>query len=123
MHRIKDLREFISALDALGELQEIDVETDPHLEIGAIIRRCYDLKAPAPLFNYIKGFERGFRVLGGSGGLSGKQGLGFSRIAVALGFPPDTDANTIVNTLSDSMTKKGIPPVTVKNGACQENVF
>jgi UbiD family decarboxylase len=109
MHRIKDLREFIRVLASIGELQEIDVATDLKLEIGAIIRRTSDLKAPAPLFNNIKGVETGFRILGGSAGLSGKKGFKFSRIAVALSFPPDTDANTIVNTLSDSMTRKGVP--------------
>lgn len=123
MRRLKDLREFIGALAALGELQEIDVETDPELEIGAIIRRVYDLKAPAPLFNNIKGVEKGFRILGGSAGLSAKKDFKFSRIAAALGFAHDTDANTIVNALSDSMTKKGIPPVIVSSGACQENVI
>jgi UbiD family decarboxylase len=55
MHRIKDLREFIRVLASIGELQEIDVATDLKLEIGAIIRRTSDLKAPAPLFNNIKG--------------------------------------------------------------------
>lgn len=123
MHHIKDLREFITKLADLGELQEIDVETNLDLEIGAVIRRAYDLKAPAPLFNNIKGIEKGFRVLGGSAGLSGGNGMKFARVAAALGFPPDTDANTIVNTLADSMEKEGIPPVTVDSGACHENVL
>lgn len=123
MNHIKDLREYIKTLTGMGELQEIDMEVDLYLELGAIIRRAYDLRAPAPLFSKIKGIETGFRVLGGSAGLSSKKGLRLSRIAASLGFPPDASANTIVNTLADSMTKKGIPPKTVDSGPCQENIM
>ena len=70
MKQVSDLREYLQILDGLGEVQEIDVEVDWNLEIGAIIRRAYDLRAPAPLFNKIKDIEDGFRVLGGSAGLS-----------------------------------------------------
>src|SRR5438874_2222066 len=47
---LRSLREFIDALESIGDLQRIDREVDWHLEVGAIIRRSYDLKAPAPLF-------------------------------------------------------------------------
>jgi len=47
--QLKDLREYLSVLDSMGGLQKIDVEVDWNLEIGAIIRRAYDLRAPAPL--------------------------------------------------------------------------
>lgn len=73
MKQLKDMREFLDVLNSIDELQEIDVEVDWNLEIGAIIRRAYDLRAPAPLFNKIKDTEQGFRVLGGSGGLSAKK--------------------------------------------------
>ncbi|MFE3228492.1 hypothetical protein [Nocardia sp. NPDC059228] len=45
MPHLKSLREFIEALDAIGEVQHIDTEVDWNLEIGAIIRRSYDLRA------------------------------------------------------------------------------
>jgi hypothetical protein len=64
MNPLRSLRDYVDRLKALGEIQEIDIEVDWHLELGAIIRRCYELKAPAPLFNRIKGIEAGFRVLG-----------------------------------------------------------
>jgi 4-hydroxy-3-polyprenylbenzoate decarboxylase len=70
LKQIKDMREYLSILDSLGELQEVNIEVDWNLEIGAIIRHAYDLKAPALLFNNIKDIEKGFRVLGGSAGLS-----------------------------------------------------
>ncbi len=123
MKQLKDLREYLSVLDSIGELQEIDAEVDWNLEIGAIIRRAYDLRAPAPLFNNIKDIEDGFRVLGGSGGLSAQKGLRLARIAISLGFSPETGAQEIVNTISDSILKEGIPPRVVDSGAYHENIL
>jgi len=123
MKQLKDLREYLSALKTIGELQEIDVEVDWNLEIGAIIRRAYDLRAPAPLFNKIKDIEDGFRVLGGSGGLSAQKGLRLARIAISLGFSPDTGAKEIVNTIADAIAREGIPPRVLENGACHENIL
>jgi len=122
MH-IKDLREYIRLLSDIGELQEIDVEVDWNLELSAIIRRAYDLKAPAPLFNKIKDIEKGFRVLGGSAGVSVQKGLFLSRIAISLGLSPHARAHEIINTLAGSISKKGIAPKTVKTGICQENIM
>jgi 4-hydroxy-3-polyprenylbenzoate decarboxylase len=121
--QLKDLREYLSVLDSMGELQKIDVEVDWNLEIGAIIRRAYDLRAPAPLFNNIKDIEEGFRVLGGSAGLSAQNGLRLARIAISLGFSPDTGAEEIVNTISDAILKEGIPPSVVDSVACHENIL
>lgn len=42
----RDLREWIAKLEELGEIQHIEKEVDWNLEVGAIIRRSYDLKAP-----------------------------------------------------------------------------
>lgn len=64
MKHLKSLREFISSLEDIGEVQSIEAEIDWNLEIGAITRRSYELRAPAPLFNRIKGIAPGFRVLG-----------------------------------------------------------
>ncbi len=123
MRYIKDLREYLKTLDELGELQEINEEVDWNLEIGAIIRRAYDLRAPAPLFNKIKDIEQGFRVLGGSGGISRQDGLKFCRIATSLGFSPSAGAKEIVNTLADSFEKEGISPRVVQDAVCHENIM
>ncbi len=123
MKQVQDLREYLSILDSVDELQEIDVEVDWNLEIGAIIRRAYDLRAPAPLFNNIKDIEEGFRVLGGSAGLSAKSGLKFSRIATSLGFPPETTPHEIVHSIADAISKEGVLPRVVESGACQENIL
>lgn len=123
MNHIKDLREYVRLLANIGELREIDEEVDWNLELGAVIRRCYDLKAPAPLFKKIKGIEDGFRVLGGSAGLSRNDNVRLCRIAMSLGLSPHAGAHEIINTLATSISKKGIPPKTVNAGACQENIM
>jgi 4-hydroxy-3-polyprenylbenzoate decarboxylase len=119
MRRLKCLREYINELTALGEIQEIDLEVDWHLEMGAIIRRSYELRAPAPLFNKIKGIEPGFRVLGAPAGVSRKNGL--ARIALSLGFPANASARQMVEAMSDAHDKPPIPPRRVASGPCKEN--
>src|SRR5436309_6490130 len=100
MKHVKCLREYIEALRALGDVQEIDTEVDWNLEMGAIIRRSYELRAPAPLFNRIAGIERGFRVLGAPAGVSRKHGL--ARIALSLGLPAGARGRTIVEALAEA---------------------
>jgi hypothetical protein len=92
MKHLKSLREYIDELKKLGELLEIDVEVDWNLEVGAIARRSCELRAPAPLFNRIKGIERGFRVLGAPASMSRQKGIELCRVALSLGLPAETKA-------------------------------
>src|ERR1700685_358069 len=100
MKHIKSLREYIDALKVLGELQEVDKEVDWNLEIAAITRRCYETDVPAPLFNTIRGAEKGFRVLGASAGISRQEGLYLSRIALSLGLDPSATGQQIIHALA-----------------------
>lgn len=52
---MKDLRAFLAALRADGDLYEIDVECDPRLEIPEIHRRVIEQGGPALLFRRVKG--------------------------------------------------------------------
>ena len=119
MNRLRSLREYVDRLKALGEIQEIDVEVDWNLEMGAIIRRCYELRSPAPLFNKIKGVEPGFRVLGAPAGVSKKNGL--VRIALSLGLSATATAREIIEALASANEKPAIPPRRVTTGPCKEN--
>src|SRR2546425_12208815 len=119
MNHLTSLRDYVAALQALGEIQEIDIEVDWNLEMGAIIRRSYELQAPAPLFNRIKGIEPGFRVLGAPAGLSKRNGL--VRIALSLGMPADASATQIVEALCTAHAKPSIPPRRVATGPCKEH--
>ncbi|MGQ5640530.1 MULTISPECIES: UbiD family decarboxylase [unclassified Streptomyces] len=125
MKHLRSLREFIAELDAIGEINEIDAEVDWNLEIGAIVRRSYDLKAPAPLFNTIAGYTgTGFRVLGAPGGLSGPRHR-LARIALALGLPAETSGRDIMEAVVAARARPGIPPVQVPaaEAPCKENVL
>lgn len=68
--QISDLREYLDLLEEYDELQRIQTEVDWHLEMGAITRRCYDLGAPAALFENVKCYPKGFRAFGAPLGTS-----------------------------------------------------
>jgi 4-hydroxy-3-polyprenylbenzoate decarboxylase len=121
MQRLTCLRQYIAALQALGEIQEVDVEVDWNLEMGAIIRRSYELRAPAPLFNRVKGIEPGFRVLGAPAGLSGHPGRPLTRIALSLGFPAHTGAAAMIEALAAAHARSAITPRLVADAPCKEH--
>jgi len=55
--KYKDLRDFISKLEDLGELKRISVEVDPYLEMTEICDRVLREKGPALLFENPKGYS------------------------------------------------------------------
>ncbi|PIP06239.1 MAG: hypothetical protein COX51_09250 [Syntrophobacteraceae bacterium CG23_combo_of_CG06-09_8_20_14_all_50_8] len=59
----KDIREFIALLEKKGHLQRISQEVDWNLEAGAISRRGCELKLPAILFEKLKDYPTGYRLL------------------------------------------------------------
>jgi 4-hydroxy-3-polyprenylbenzoate decarboxylase len=121
MHHLKSLRDYIDQLKALGEIQEIDVEVDWNLEMGAIIRRSYELRAPAPLFNRITSIEPGFRVLGAPAGLSRRKDRPLVRVALSLGLSATATARQIVEALASAHARPPIPPRRVADGPCKEH--
>lgn len=69
------LRTFLAAVDAIGELRHVR-QADWDLELGAIAELSYRSARPeALLFDDIKGYARGQRVLTGSTGSPGRFGL------------------------------------------------
>lgn len=120
---IRDLRDFIGLLEQHGELQRIQEEVDWNLEIGAILRRCYDLGGPAALFEKIKDYPRGFRVLGAPMGPSKTPGHSpYARVALALGLGPDAGAREIMD-IYLARKERLIKPTVVKAGPCKENIL
>ena len=104
----RDLREFISRIDELGELKRIK-GASWDLEMGCIAELVYHAEAespPAILFEDIPGYE-GFRCASGLTNSS-------QRLAVTLGFPLSTDPLDIVQCYRDRMkTHEPIPPRTI----------
>jgi UbiD family decarboxylase len=117
---IDGLRDYIIALAAIGEVVEIDREVEWNLEIGAVIRRSYETRAPAPLFNRVAGAP-GFRVLGAPAGLSGQAGISMARVALSVGLPPSASAGEVVEWLSRAEDQAPIPPRLVADAPCKRN--
>lgn len=124
-NHLKSLREYLDALKKIGELQEINQEVDWDLEMSGITRRSMDLRAPAPLFNKIKGIPEGFRAMGAPGGLSRQPSYKFSRVTLALGLPADASPLEAIERLAAARTKTLIEPNILpgKNHPCKENIL
>ncbi len=103
----KDLREFIEALEKSGDLVRIKMSVDWDLEVGAISRRVCEAAGPATLFEKIRGYPKGFRVLGGPLAT-------WRRVAVAMGLGPETSIREIHRVYEERI---GCPvkPIVVKD--------
>ncbi|MPY71656.1 MAG: UbiD family decarboxylase [Alphaproteobacteria bacterium] len=115
-----DLRGWLDALRAEGELLEVDSEVDWDCELGAIIRMGQGTGAgPAFLFNNIKDYNGPDAICGQV--FSGGQGS-FSRLAMMMGLPRDTPIRELVRTCRTIFNDR-VPPVTVKTGPVKENII
>ena len=99
-----DLRTWLEKFEAAGELKRISAEVDWNCEIGTIARRSFTTKGPALLFENIKDHHntRGRRV---ATALFHKR----TRMAMLLGFPPDTPVKELVRHVRER-NRKMIPP-------------
>ena len=114
-----DLRGWIEALAAHGELQEIDAEVDWNIELGTIMRLAQGPgTGKALLFNNIKDYNtpasRCRRIFGSA--LNN-----YRRIAMMLGLPPDTHPRELVKIGRTALTGS-IPPKIVATGPVKENI-
>lgn len=111
-----DLRYFISQLERLEELKQID-GADWDLEIGTITELSAEKNGPALLFDRIKGYAPGYRVISNLIATP-------KRLAVALSFPQDIPNVELVRMIKDKFKEiKPIPPVYVSGGPVLENVY
>lgn len=115
-----DLREWITALEKAGELRRVGVEVDWNLEAGAIVRRVCETDGPAVLFEKIKDYPKGFRILGAPMARSKRRP--YARLAIALDLPPESGAREITEAYLKKR-KNSIPPVVVSSAPCQEHVM
>jgi len=118
----RDLRAYIEKLGEEGEVQRIEKEVDWDMEVGAIIRRSYDLKAPAPFFQKIKDYPRGYRIFGAPLGTSRRPGCYFARMALTMDMRPDATAVEIIEEYIQRR-KNLIKPVLVTDGPCKEVIL
>ena len=119
---LTDLRRYIEALRCIGEVQEIDVPVSLDLELGAIVRRCGETGAPAPLFNAFFDHPGGFRILGAPASTSSQPGMQLVRTAVSLELPPTASGLDIVEAIAASLDRPPIAPVIVEDAPVFENL-
>jgi 4-hydroxy-3-polyprenylbenzoate decarboxylase len=115
-----DLRQWIAALKAQGELVEIGAEVDWNIELGTIMRLAQGPgTGKALLFNNIKDYNkpasRCRRIFGSA--LNN-----YRRIAMMLGLPPDTHPRELVK-LGRTVLTGSIPPRIVASGPVKENIL
>jgi len=114
----KDLRQFIQRLEEEGELSHIEAEVDWELEIGAVSRKAIDNKSGALLFNRVKGYPQGFRVLAN---LLGPSKPIHNIFALALGQPKDTPVPDLIDWFGQK-SNEYIRPMIVDRTPCKENI-
>lgn len=125
----RDLREFIGALEATGELHRVKVPVSPELEITEITDRACKARGPALLFENVRGHS--MPVLTNAFG-------SFRRMAMALGV---TDFEQVADQMRHLLNQRppralreklraglqlwwlsSYAPKTIRSGACQEVV-
>src|ERR1700704_6020049 len=115
-----DLRGWIGALKAAGELHEINAEVDWNIELGTIMRLAQGPgTGKALLFNNIKDYNKP----PGRARRISVSGLNSSRrVAMLLGRPPDTHPRELVK-IGRSVLTGSVPPKIVASGPVKENIL
>lgn len=111
------LREWLDIADSIGELKRIN-GADWNLEIGTLAELIYQKRpgvTPAILFDRIKGYPEGFRVVFGLP-------CSFRRLALSMGLPLDSIGLSLVDRFRQKLRDlKPIPPRAVDGGPVLEN--
>src|SRR5215475_13753462 len=113
-----DLRDWIQRVDELGELRRVE-GADWNLEMGAITE-VYARNEPYPaiLFDKIKDYQAGRRILVGVNTISLKRQL------LILNMPLDYDRMQFIQTCRERLNPpQTISPKVVKMGPVMENVI
>lgn len=109
----KDNRTFVDALSQTGDVVKIQKEVDWDLEASAITGRSCEMRGPACLFERLKLYPDGGRILGGPLAT-------YRRMAIAMGLGPETPTREIFDEYERRISKP-VKPVVVTEGPCKEN--
>lgn len=118
-----DFRTFVDVLRRDDDLAEIDVEVDPHLEVGAIVRRVSEFNDKAPLFNNVKGAKKGglWRMFGNAASLRNHDAEKYGRVARNLGLPANASWKAISDRFRNIKQATPLPPNILPTGLCKQN--
>jgi 4-hydroxy-3-polyprenylbenzoate decarboxylase len=125
-----DLREFLAALEAAGELHRVTVEVDPTLEVSEIVTRTVRAKGPALLFERPTRGEMPIAInlfgthrrMAMALGVSDVEEIG-ARIAELIKPELPVGLAGLREALGKVMQLKSVPPKRVKTAPCQEVVY
>ena len=112
--RRTDLRSWLSGVEQLGELSRVD-GADWNKEIGTLVELNAKMRGPALLFDKIKDYEPGFRILAGS--MSSAK-----RLTLTLGLPTELEGLDLIRFMKDRMHEwsgslQDFPAMEVADGA------
>lgn len=116
---VKDLRDWLQRVEAMGELVRVQEEVDWDQEMAAITYLVGKQEGgPAVLFENIKGYGQEYRSLWNILASS------FNRVALTLGEPPGTPALELIRRARTTLNRR-IPPVEVDPASApiNENVL
>jgi len=115
MGNFRDLRDWLEKAEKIGELKTIKEEVDWNEELTAITYMVAKKEgSPALLFEKIKGYPEGHRVL------SNILGSSLRRIALTFGLPVDLSTMDMIKEARD-IYKKPIPPEVIDKGQAPVN--
>lgn len=110
-----DIRSFIAELEEIGQLRRID-GADWNIEIGAITECVADKEGPALLFDNVKDYPAGFRILT-------NVFRTHDRFALATGLPAKVTGLALLDQWRRKFRSlKPYPTVELKDGPVLENV-
>src|SRR6266850_2616790 len=114
-----DVRQWLELVESMGELKRVD-GADWNLEIGTMAELIYRERTgtiPALLFDQIKGYLDGFRILFG-------QQTSYRRLALMAGLPMDSVGLKLVSRFKEKLNKlQPIAPRVVETGPVFENTM
>jgi phenylphosphate carboxylase alpha subunit len=113
---LKDVREFMEMLDKTGDLVRIKREVDWDREAGAISKRACELSGPATLFEKVRDYPKGYRILGGALGT-------YRRVAIAMGLEPDASIKRVYEEYERREQGSGFSSIVTKKAPCKENIM
>jgi 4-hydroxy-3-polyprenylbenzoate decarboxylase len=129
----KDLRDFITQLEELGELKRVQIEIDPNLEMTEICDRVLRAEGPALLFENPKGYT--IPVLGNLFGTPKRVALGMGQDSVTalrevgqlLAFLKEPDPPKGFKEAFEKLPLfkqvLNMPPKVRSHAPCQDNVW
>jgi len=114
-----DLREWLRLAEELGEVKHV-YGADPHLEIGTLVQINGRNMGPALLFDRIKGYKEGFRILTNSM-------ANIKTVNLTFGMPPSQSIRETVEALKTKASTwaeeaKNFPCEFVSSGPIMENI-